>query len=117
MAACLRGGLLTRRIQSRSHIFPPTLQPFQKSSAIILLTLGTRGLTNKVSSDSNSSEGPQSKEKTENAKQKIENDPRMKDVDDLIRDKYALIRDEEYRTCAREHYSIFQYILTRRRET
>lgn len=110
MVACLRSAPLTRTICSRPNIIRSTLQPFQTASKFILLKPARRGLANdakQVLSDDSTSEGSQSKEKTENAKQKIEDDPQMKDVEELIRDKYALIRDEEYRMCEQKLHCIF----------
>ena len=43
-----------------------------------------------------SSEGPQSQQKTDDAKKKVQNDPRLKEIDDLIEDKFAQIREEDY---------------------
>jgi len=129
MVACFRSALLTTAICSRANIVRSTLQPFQAASTFILLKPARRGLANdtkQVSSDDETSEGPQSKEKTENAKRKIENDPRMKDADadsrmkdveDLIRDKYAMIRDEEYRMCGLKSIVSSSQVLTLRRKT
>lgn len=97
MVAYIRGAILARTISRRPHVVCLGLR-FNQASVPILLRRGYASDTSTGADTSGSSEGPQSKEKTEKAKEKIENDARMKDVDELIRDKYAMIRDTEYRT-------------------
>lgn len=100
MFAAGRSLVRASALHNRNNVARPELVVLCRAAPVQSGLAGRcRGLATSHSPDS--TEGPQSQEKTEHARRKVESgsgssDPRLKEVDDLIRDKFALIREDEY---------------------
>ena len=88
MLSSLRGGLISA--SSRPCTTYARIASIRRPLALTLSVCARRHLVTE------SSEGPQSQQKTDDAKKKVQNDPRLKEIDDLIEDKFAQIREEDY---------------------